>query len=164
MTASTRTIRAIVLRAVAGGVLAVGLSGTLVGCSGTPIDNMIGGAVDGALERALEEARDAGIDVSTDGGIPEGFPTDAVPLIEGTVVGGGSGGGIGWVVVVNADSMDRFADAQSALEQAGYAANVSNADDKSAFGSFAGADYNVQLTFSTDTDGVVSATYVVTPA
>lgn len=151
-----RITRARVAAAVAGAFL---LAGSLSACSGTPIDNIIGGAVD----RAVDEALGGDVDISTDGRVPSGFP-ESVPLLEGTVVGGASGGGAGWTVVVRADSVDQFADAQAALEGAGYTANTSNADADSAFGSYSGSEFNVQLTFATDTEGVVTAVYVVTPA
>jgi hypothetical protein len=153
------SIRSTVGRRLLVGVAAVALAGGLVGCSGSPIDNIVGGAVD----RAIEEAVGGDVDISTDGQIPEGFP-ETVPLVDGDVVGGAAGGAAGWTVVIRPDSVDRFADAKSALEGAGFTATASNSDATSGFGSFTGTDYNVQLTFSSDTDGIVTAIYVVTPA
>ncbi|BDI23503.1 hypothetical protein [Herbiconiux sp. L3-i23] len=146
-------------RSVAAGAVALALTGALAGCSGTPLDNIVGGAVD----RAIEEAVGGDVDISTDGQVPDGFP-ESIPLVDGTVVGGAAGGGAGWTVVIQPDSVDRFAEAQTALEGAGFTANASNADADSAFGSFTGTNYNLQLTFSTDAEGVVTAVYVVTPA
>jgi hypothetical protein len=141
------------------GVLAVALATAVAGCTSNPIENIVGGAVD----QAVEEAVGGPVDVSTDGNVPDGFP-EAVPLVEGTVIGGAGGGDLGWTVAITADSIDRFAEAQTALEEAGFTTNTSNADTDSAFGSYSGNGHNVQLTFATDTDGVVTAVYVVTAA
>lgn len=150
-------------RTLVGAAIAVALTGALAGCSGTPLDNIVGGAVGGAVDRAIEEAVGGDVDISTDGQVPSGFP-ESVPLVDGTVIGGAAGGGAGWTVVIQPDSVDRFAEAQTALEGAGFTTNASNADAASAFGSFSGAEYNVQLTFATDTEGLVTAVYIVTPA
>lgn len=151
--------RSKVARRALAGIAGIALAAGLVACSGSPIDNIVGGAVD----RAIEEAVGGDVDISTDGRVPEGFP-DSVPLVDGEVIGGAAGGGAGWTVVIRPDSVDRFDEAKTALEAAGFMATTSNADASSAFGSFTGADHNVQLTFSSDTDGVVTAVYVVTPA
>ncbi|MFD1714273.1 hypothetical protein ACFSBZ_07320 [Amnibacterium flavum] len=144
-------------RFLAAAALSIALLTSVSACSGNPLENIVGGAVD----KAIEEAVGGDVDISTDGQISEGFP-DSIPLVEGTVVGGAAGGGAGWTVIIQPGSADAYNDAKAALEGAGFTADVSNADGNSAFGSFSGTEYNVQLTFATDTDGVVTAVYVVT--
>ena len=126
---------------------------TLTACS-TPIDNIVGGAVD----RAVEETLGQGVDITTDGRLPE------IPLVEGTIVGGATGADAGWTVVVRPDSADRFAEAEQKLVEAGYTVTASNSDASSAFGSYSGNGYNVQVLVGTDGDGQVTATYIVTNA
>jgi hypothetical protein len=46
----------------------------------------VAGGIDGALDTALK-----GANVTSDGKVPDGFPASAVPLVDGTVLGGGMG-------------------------------------------------------------------------
>jgi len=161
------------LRPIAALALSAGLVGGLTACgSGSPVDNIVGGAIDssvegltGTVQQAVEDAAGevlGGAGVTTDGTLPESFPSD-VPLVEGTVRGGGSGPeGSGWVAQVTV-APDAFAAAQQRLEQAGYTASGVDSDADSGFGTFTGSTYRVLLTVSTDTEGVSTATYVVTP-
>ncbi|WP_423923154.1 hypothetical protein ACPEEZ_04275 [Frigoribacterium sp. 2-23] len=164
--------RSVLTRAIASLTLAVGLVGGLAACSeGSPVDNIVSGAVDGLTSTAKQAVDDAvgdalgGAGITTDGSLPEGFPSADVPLVDGTVRGGGAGpNGSGWVAQLTVSGADRFADAQAALEGAGYTAAGVDSDADSAFGTFTGATYRVVLTFSTQaSDGAVIATYVVTP-
>lgn len=146
-------------RLVVSGVLATALAVPLVGCSGSsPIDNLVGGAVDRAIEDIVPE----GLDLTTDGQLPEGFPS-AVPLVDGEVIGGAAGAGAGWTAIIQPASADTFAEAESKLTAVGFTVNASNSDTGSAFGSYSGNGFNVQLTYSTDGEGLVTAVYVVTP-
>lgn len=154
--------------------LAVGLVAGLTACGeGSPVDNIVGGAVDSGIEslkgtaqKAVEDAAGealGGAGITTDGTLPESFPAE-VPLVEGTVRGGGAGPeGSGWVAQITVSGADRFTVAQQQLEQAGYTASGVDSDADSGFGTFTGPAYRVVLTVSTDTDGVSTATYVVTP-
>lgn len=156
-------------RTVIAAVLAVGLTGSLVGCStGTPLDNVVGGIVGDSVDQLKGEVdglvSDAlgGAELTTDGTLPESFPAE-VPLIDGTVLGGGaSPDNTGWAARVEVASADQFAEAQRLLEEAGFTGSGIDTDATSGFGNFASADYNVVLTVSTEADKAV-ATYVVTP-
>lgn len=118
----------------------------------------IAGGIDGALDTALK-----GTDVTSDGKVPAGFPSADVPLVDGTVLGGGAGpNGSGWVVQVRAGSVDDFQTAATQLADAGYTESAKRADASSAFGMFRSDGYRVVLTFS-KTDSGVTATYIVTP-
>ncbi|PJJ71569.1 hypothetical protein CLV46_1118 [Diaminobutyricimonas aerilata] len=149
------------------GALASGL--LLTGCTGTPLDNAVEGLVDqgveqlqGGVDQAIGDAL-GGADLSTDGQVPEGFPTDTVPLT-GEVRGGGAGpNGSGWVAQTVLGSAADYEQASQALEDAGFTASVSNSDANSAFGQFTGNGYSVVLTVASEQDAVV-ATYIVTPA
>ncbi len=137
---------------------------TLAGCS--VADNVVGGVVDevrGGVDDAVTDVL-GGAGVSTDGNVPNGFPTDAVPLT-GTVAGGGAGtDATGWVVRTTLANAGEFAAAQTALEGAGFEGSAVNADETSGFGTFTSDRYTVILTVTTGSDDVVTATYVVTPA
>ena len=160
------------VRSATGLLLAAGLVGGLTACSS--LDNVVGSAVDqgvesvrgtveGAVGDAVSEAL-GGASVSTDGTLPESFPAE-VPLLDGTVRGGGAGpDGSGWVAQLAVASLDDFATAQAALEAAGYSAAGVNVDADTALGTFTGPTYRVVLTITTQaSDGAVLATYVVTP-
>jgi hypothetical protein len=141
----------------------------LAGCTGTPIDNAIEGLVgegaeqlQGGVEGLIDDAL-GGAGITADGQLPNGFPSDAVPLT-GSVGGGGSGpNGAGWVVRTELESAADFADARTALEKVGYTASAVNVDQNSGFGTFTSADYTVVLTVET-MSGQAIATYIVTPS
>ena len=161
-------------RSAAALVLALGLGTGLTACGeGSPVDNIVGGAVDsgveslkGTAQKAVEDAAGEalnGAGITTDGTLPASFPAD-VPLVEGTTRGGGAGpDGTGWVAQIAVSGADRFAVAQQQLEAAGYTSSGVDTDADSGFGTFTGSTYRVVLTVSTDSDGQVLATYVVTP-
>lgn len=144
--------------------LLAGLTPALVGCS--VADNVVegvAGEVRSGVDDAIGEAL-GGAGITTDGQRPNGFPSDAVPTV-GEVVGGGAGpGSSGWVLRTTLSSAAEFSAAQEALEGAGFAASGVSSDAESGFGNFSSADYNVIFTVTTDSDGVATATYVVTPA
>ncbi|MGN6409644.1 MAG: hypothetical protein ACTHMH_14945 [Curtobacterium sp.] len=117
----------------------------------------VAGGIDGALDTALK-----GANVTSDGKVPDGFPTKDVPLVDGTVLGGGTGpNGSGWVVQVRAASVDDFQTAAQQLTDAGFTESAKRADSTSAFGMFRSDTHRVVLTFSDGSDGV-TATYIVT--
>jgi hypothetical protein len=118
----------------------------------------VAGGIDGALSTALK-----GADIASDGKVPTGFPSEAVPLVDGTVLGGGAGpNGSGWVVQLRVDGLDAFSSAQSALANAGFASSTTRSDSSSAFGMYRSDDYRVILAVSKNSDGT-TATYIVTP-
>ncbi|WJY00185.1 hypothetical protein [Curtobacterium sp. 458] len=144
-----------------GSSVASDVSSAVQGIDGKAIqDGMasVAGGIDGALDTALKGAK-----VTSDGQLPDGFPTKDVPLVDGTVLGGGSGpDGSGWVAQVRVGSVDEFQAAADALTGAGYTESVKRADSTSAFGLFRSDGYRVVLTFA-KTDAGVTATYIVTP-
>ena len=118
----------------------------------------VAGGIDGALDAAL-----SGAGVTSDGELPDGFPTKAVPLVDGTVLGGGAGpNGTGWVAQIRASSVDDFAGAAQELTDAGFTASAQRSDGSSAFGLFRSDGYRVVLTFAKGDQGA-TATYIVTP-
>lgn len=140
----------------------------LVGCSA--VDNVVGGVVDEAKKQVQEQVDKAvgdalgGAGVSTDGEVPEGFPSDAVPLVDGEVQGGATAPeGGGWAVQITIDGIDRFTEAGDLLTAAGYSGTVSNADETSGFGTWTGPDYTVTITVSGEADAL-TALYIVVPA
>ena len=153
--------------------LAAGLVAGLTACGeGSPVDNIVGGAVDSGIEdlkgtaqKAVEDAAGEalnGAGITTDGTLPASFPAE-VPLVPGTTRGGGAGpDGTGWVAQITVSGADQFAVAQQQLEAAGYTASGVDTDAESGFGTFTGAAYRVVLTVSTDSEGQAIATYVVT--
>jgi hypothetical protein len=117
----------------------------------------VAGGIDGAIQSALK-----GANVTSDGQLPSGYPTAAVPVVDGTVLGGGAGpNGSGWVVQVRVASLAEFATAQQQLAAKGFTNGTSRTDATSAFGLFTSTDYRVVLTFTKNGDGV-TATYIVT--
>ncbi|MFJ6171234.1 hypothetical protein [Curtobacterium sp. NPDC092190] len=144
-----------------GSSVASNVSETVQGIDGEAVqDGMasVAGGIDGALDAAL-----SGTGVTSDGRVPDGFPTADVPLVDGTVLGGGAGpNGSGWVVQVRVASVDDFAAAAEQLAAAGYTESAKRADTSSAFGMFRSDAYRVVLTVSESSDGV-TATYIVTP-
>jgi hypothetical protein len=175
VTTSTRTPRTRLVRSVSALLLAGTVAVGLTACGeGSMIDNVVGSAVDQGVESVRGTVEDAvgeavgdvlgGASVSTDGTLPETFPAE-VPLLDGTVRGGGAGPeGTGWVAQLTAGSLDDFAAAQAQLEVAGYTASGVNVDGDTALGTFTGDAYRVLLTLtSQSSDGAVVATYVVTP-
>jgi hypothetical protein len=141
--------------------LLVAVAPVLVGCSAA--ENVVNGVVGEAQNQAGDAISEAlgGAGISSDGELPNGYPADAIPVV-GEVLGGGSApDATGWVVRT-ALAGDDFASAQAALEAAGFESSAVNADADSGFGTFALAPYNVVLTVATDSDGEMTATYVVT--
>ncbi|WIE76435.1 hypothetical protein [Curtobacterium sp. MCSS17_007] len=144
-----------------GSSVASNVSETVQGIDGKAIqDGMasVAGGIDGALDAALD-----GTGVTSDGKVPDGFPTADVPLVDGTVLGGGAGpNGSGWVVQVRVASVGDFQAAAEQLAAAGYTESAKRADSSSAFGLFRSDAHRVVLTLSETKDGV-TATYIVTP-
>jgi hypothetical protein len=101
---TARTPRARLVRSASALLLAGGVVVGLTACGeGSMVDNIVGSAVDQGVESVRGTVEDAvgdvlgGASVSTDGTLPESFPTE-VPLLDGTVRGGGAGPeGTGWV-------------------------------------------------------------------
>jgi len=171
VTPLTRTSRTRLVRSASALLLAGGVVAGLAACGeGSMVDNVVGSAVDQGVESVRGTVEDAvgdvlgGASVSTDGTLPESFPAE-VPLLDGTVRGGGAGPeGTGWVAQLTVGSLDDFTTAQAQLEGAGYVASGVDVDGDTALGTFTSETHRVLLTLTTQSsDGAVVATYVVTP-
>mgnify|MGYP000067664643 CR=1 FL=1 len=153
--------------------LAAGLAFGASGCTGSPLDDIVEGVVQQGVDeitggidesvRGLVDGVLGGAAISTDGSLPSGFPNEVV--VTGEVVGGAAGPeGTGWVAQSRLGGGAGFEDAAAALERAGFSPSNVSSDADSGFGSFTSASYRVDLAVATDAEGVVTATYVVTPA
>lgn len=153
--------------------LAAGLALGASGCTGSPLDDIVEGVVQQGVDeitagldesvRGLVDDVLGGAAISTDGTLPSGFPSEVV--VTGELVGGAAGPeGTGWVAQSRLDGGAGFEDAAAALERAGFSPSNVSSDADSGFGSFTSASYRVDLAVATDAEGVVTATYVVTPA
>jgi hypothetical protein len=117
----------------------------------------VAGGIDGALESALH-----GTALGSSGTLPKGFPTAAVPVADGTVLGGGAApNSLGWVAQIRVSSLSDFGSATTQLTHAGFTTGTTHSDASSAFGMFTSTHYRVILTMSKNSDGV-TATYIVT--
>ena len=148
------------------------VTGTTACSTGTPIDNIVEGLVQQGVDQLVGGIDDqirglvddvlGGVELTGDGQVPASFPTE-VPLT-GDVLGGGAGPeGSGWVVRTQLGAGQGFVEAAAALEQAGYTASGVSSDATSGYGAYSGEAYRVDLSVATDGEGVVTATYVVTP-
>ena len=139
------------------------LTVALVVCLAVPIGltgcAQIGDGITGGVEQAIEDATGGALDVNLSGGLPDGFPAEDVPLVDGDVMGASTtiDGKAGWVVNVTAkDSGDA---ASEALTGAGFTetGRASNADGSVVH--LASDAYQVTVVASTDT-----VIYSVVPA
>lgn len=136
-----------------------------------------------ATEEAIEQlAEEEGVevDVDQDGGeisvetedgtitsgqgLPDGFPSDEVPLVDGTVVSGvGATGGPdeGFVVTLESDASaaDAYADAAALLEGAGFSTDMEMGPTQGGWSSEA---WSVFLA-ADDSAGTTTITYAVSP-
>src|SRR5690348_17631597 len=118
MTSQVRNISAIAL-------LVASL--TLTGCGGGKTVTTADGSkvhVDGDGNSATVKDSN-GNEITVGKGLPDGFPKDEVPVIDGTIIGGSkgtSGGPFAWSVVIqkDGDATEIFDDASSKLKDAGY--------------------------------------------
>lgn len=109
------------------------------GCVGNPVEDLVNQGVEDAVEGAT------GGEVELGGELPAGFPP-SIPLLEGTVtVAAGSGGGQGWVVVIQTTSSDPVADASAQLESAGFTRQADVSGDTSSAAAYSDAEYVVLL-------------------
>lgn len=115
-----------------------------------------------------------GVKVETDdgeatfgsGSLPEDFPEDDVPIIEGTIAGGAKNASDGlttWSVIIQADGdVDSvLAEVTEKLEDAGYTSENSGNYGGSAAAQFDGK-YTVGVSV-TGADGKIVVSYVVSP-
>lgn len=164
----TRSRRALAAAAVSLALVA----GTSACSTGTPLDNIVEGLVQQGVDQLVggidEQIQGlvgevlGGVELTGDGEVPASFPAEIA--LTGTVLGGGAGPeGSGWVVRTQLDGGLGFTDATAALEQAGFSPSGVSSDAGSGYGAFTTNAYRVDLSVATDGEGIVTATYVVTP-
>lgn len=165
---------------------ALGLATALLVLS--PALGACGDAAESAAERLAEEAIEGaasdGVDVDIDGdkvtvegsdgayvaggGLPEGFPSEDVPIVGEVTFGAQSaaGGSTGWTVATEHDGSpeEAFEEARTALEDAGFDAEPGLAGDTGTYASLASADHRVVLTAADAGNGRTSLSYVIAPA
>lgn len=132
-------------------VLPLMLAPALSGCSLNPIE--------GIIEQAT------GGDVSLGGAnIPDGFPTDAVPLFDGEVkfgAGLANADGQVWNVTIAVPGADAYATIKTQLEDAGFTA--APGADATTGGVFSSDKFGVAVVVADSGDGGWVANYTVTP-
>lgn len=95
--------------------------------------------------------------------LPDNFPTDDVPLIDGDILVANDLSG-GWSVwVASNDVANDFAAATELLVAVGYENTVTNSDGESFFGTFSGEKYQVQVTAGDDPTYGTAVTYTIYP-
>lgn len=134
------------------------LGPALTGCIGNPVESVV--------EGAIEQAGGGEVDLNTDGGLPDGFPVDEVPIIDGTVQSGLSIGtvedGGGWTIIVEvADVESAFNEIDAQLTGAGYEATLSGFSDGTGTGAYSNDQFSVLVSVADDGSGVATATYIV---
>lgn len=151
------------------GLVGLGLvaSLSLTGCFAPP--SSTGGGTGGTGQSGQGDGTDGGTTTSTssgtDGteqyaGLPSGFPSDEIPIIDGEVVFG-IDLGTGWTVIVSVDDLQ--ADYQAAAEKlkaAGYSALAESSSADGSFGAFENGTFQVQVTASETPDYGLTVTYL----
>lgn len=121
----------------------------------------------GAVEGIIESQTGGDVDLGGPG-LPEGFPSAEVPLIEGDVLFGaglGSGEGTVWNVTVAVADMAAFDRITLLLQDAGFTLGDSGVvapTEESATGVFDSPKYGVLVVVTADGNGGFAANYSVT--
>lgn len=140
-------------------VLAAALPPAVSGCAGNPVEQVVEGAV--------EQAGGGEVDLNSDGGLPDGFPSEEVPLYDGEVVGGMGAGSVdsggGWTVIVKVDEElePAFQSIDAQLKDAGFDASYSGFVDGAGSGAYSDTAYSVIVSVTDDGSGQKTATYIV---
>jgi hypothetical protein len=101
------------------------------------------------------------VDLGELGGLPETFPSDEIPIINGDVALGVDLG-TGWSLLIRVDDTEAaFADASAKLTAAGFETVAEQSAPEGSFGVFENDKYQVQLTATDTPDGGPSVNYVV---
>jgi hypothetical protein len=135
-------------------IIALAMAPALSGCFGNPIEGIIEGATGG--------------DVDLGGpGIPDGFPTSEVPLIEGEVIYGASIGndeGKVWNVTIKVADATAFDAIKAKLEGAGFTSQegMGGVTPDGATGAFDNDKYGILVVITKDGDNGFVANYTVT--
>lgn len=152
------------LRAFAGGLaLAAGLA-TVAACGdvdGTPAPSTVATTP----TRPVPTTSPSPTTPTLGQGLPDGFPTDAVPLLDETVVGGSKGspgGAFAWSVVMSGSrSIDVLsAEVTKEFADAGYRTDRSTEMGDVSIHDFSNATYRVGVTIARTGDGI-TVTYLV---
>jgi hypothetical protein len=157
------------VRAVLGALVLVAGLGTLAGCGGeektgvTSSDDKV--SAPPGVGSATVSAGPSGDVVTATEGLPEGFPTDDVPLLDEKVLTGSAGGPDGefaWSVVLQSSRAvsEVSAEVRKDFTAAGYTAGPGNEVGDLSVMQFKGPKYDVGVT-AARTEGNVVITYVV---
>jgi hypothetical protein len=101
-------------------------------------------------------------------GLPDGFPSEDVPVIDAKIIGGAKGAAGGpytWSVILQADgdATEVFDEISSKLTTAGFTAGRGIGTDKVHTGQFTGPKYDVSVN-AAEGDSGVNVTYLVRDA
>jgi len=137
----------------------------LTGCGGKTVTTSDGSKVhvDGNGDSATIKTDDGEITVGK--GLPDGFPKDEVPVVDGKIIGGSkgtAGGPYAWSVVLQADgdAADVFADVKSELEGAGFTGGQAMDMGEVHTGQFTSSQWGVSVNVA-KTGDAVTVTYLV---
>lgn len=135
-------------------VLALAITPSLTGCFGNPIQQLVEGATGGNVDLG-------------GAGLPDGFPSADVPIVDGDIIYGmglGNADGKVWNVTIKVEGLDVVGDIKSQLEDAGFTANeagIGGATDDGATLLYESDKYGVLVVVSKDSDNGVVANYTV---
>jgi hypothetical protein len=136
-------------------VIALAITPTLAGCFGNPVESIIEGATGGDVDLGGAE-------------LPDGYPVDAVPVIDGEILFGmgvGTDGAKAWNVTVKVSGVAAIDDIKAQLIAAGFTeseAPVGGATDVGATAVLESPEYGVLVVITEDGDNGFVANYTVT--
>jgi hypothetical protein len=136
-------------------LLALALTPALTGCAGNPLEQIVEGATGGEVDLG-------------GAGVPDGYPTDAVPLTDGEIVNGmglGSGDGQVWNVTIKVAGLETIDSIKAQLEGAGLAPNESGlggVTEQGAAAFYESDAYGVLVVITPDGNNGFVANYTVT--
>lgn len=155
-------------RAITPIVLAFAAVCALSGCIANPIESLVENGVKNGVEQAVEGATGQDVDLGSPGTLPDGFPADDVPLIDGEItysLGTSGEDGGGWAVFIAVADKDQAFDAlKKKLTDAGFEATMESNEADTAVGIFTSEEYVVQASVTSDGEDGVVAQYVVSSA
>jgi len=120
------------------------LAPTLAGCS------VIESTVKDSVEQGIRDATGGDFDVNLDEGLPDGYPADAVPVVDGTVNGGRGTVDGKETFVVTVQAADAGTAAKDALVAAGLTIDGEIANGDGSIVSLSSAAYDVKLVTSAE--------------
>ena len=116
----------------------------LTGCGGAPAPSG-GNTGDNGAATSGPAPADGGDEGTAEQSIPENFPRDEIPLIEGDVVFA-QDLGTGWTIYIARDDfLGGYEEAKALLTGAGFSGDTVNSDATGAFGQFTSDAYTVNL-------------------